>query len=197
VAPARHDRRESEGYARQSRARWLLGEEWAVGLEGRLREHAPAAWPQDETLPFSIDGARLAADRHTVVVGGTYACGPLDLDVVGGGATDLTVRQGAEGFGGVAIEVCDGTIRAWQADVTIFGEHPFKRGAARANASGLVNGERDGQPVTLRVDIPDQRIAITRRWRRRGRSSRPRRRGWRGRGPRRWSGRRPPGRRAG
>jgi hypothetical protein len=30
--------------------------------------------------------AVLAADPHTVVVGGTYTCGPLDLDVVGGGA---------------------------------------------------------------------------------------------------------------
>jgi len=32
---------------------------------------APAAWAQDETRPFSIDRARLAADPHTVVVGGT------------------------------------------------------------------------------------------------------------------------------
>jgi hypothetical protein len=109
--------------------------------------------------------AVLAADRHTVVVGGTYTCGPLDLDVVGGGGTiDLTVRQGGvEGFGGVPIEVCDGTTRAWRADVTTFGQRPFRRGAARAVASGLVFGERDGQPVTLRVDIPSQRITITRR----------------------------------
>jgi len=120
---------------------------------------------QDETLPFSIDRARLAADRHMVVVSGTYTCGPLDLDVVGGGGTiDLTVRQGSvEGFGFVPIEVCDGTTRAWRADVTTFGQRPFRRGVARAVASGLVNGERDGQPVTLRVDIPSQRITITRR----------------------------------
>jgi hypothetical protein len=126
---------------------------------------APAAWAQDETLPFSIDRARLATDRHTVVVSGTYTCGPLDLDVVGGGGTiDLTVRQGrVVGFGFVPIEVCDGAVQAWQADVTTFGERRFKRGAARASASGLVNGERDGQPVTLRVDIPDQRIDLTRR----------------------------------
>ena len=126
---------------------------------------APAAWAQDETLPFSIDRARLAADPHTVVVGGTYTCGPLDLDVVGGGGTiDLTVRQGSvEGFGFVPIEVCDGTVQAWQADVTTFGDRRFKQGAAQASASGLVNGERDGQPVTLRVDIPSQRITITHR----------------------------------
>jgi hypothetical protein len=126
---------------------------------------APAAWAQDETLPFTIDRARLAADRHTVVVSGGYTCGPLDLDVVGGGGTiDLTVRQGrVQGFGFVPIEVCDGTTRAWRADVTTFGQRPFRRGAARAVASGLVFGERDGQPVTLRVDIPSQRITITHR----------------------------------
>ena len=38
---------------------------------------APAALAQDGTLPFAIDTARLAADRHTVVVAGTYTCGPL------------------------------------------------------------------------------------------------------------------------
>jgi hypothetical protein len=85
--------------------------------------------------------------------------------VVGGGGTiDLTVRQSrVEGFGFVPIEVCDGTVRAWQADVTTFGDRRFERGAARASASGLVNGERDGQPVTLRVDILNQRITISRR----------------------------------
>jgi hypothetical protein len=99
------------------------------------------------------------------VVSGTYTCGPLDLDVVGGGGTiDLTVRQSrVEGFGFVPIAVCDGTVQAWQADVTTFGDRRFERGAARASASGLVNGERDGQPVTLRVDIPNQRITISRR----------------------------------
>jgi hypothetical protein len=136
-----------------------------VALLALMAAVAPAAWAKDETLPFSIDQARLAADRHTVVVSGAYTCGPLDLDVVGGGGTiDLTVRQGrVEGFGFVPIEVCDGTTQAWQSDVTTFGDRRFKRGAARASASGLVNGERDGQPVTLRVDIPDQGIAITRR----------------------------------
>jgi hypothetical protein len=64
--------------------------------------------------------------------------------VRGGGTIDLTVRQGrVEGFGGVPIEVCDGTTRAWQADVTTF-------------------GERDGQPVTLRVDLRDQLVVIQR-----------------------------------
>jgi hypothetical protein len=54
----------------------------------------PAAWAQNETFDVTIDAARLATDRHTIVVTGTYTCGPLDLNVVGGGGTvDLTVRQ--------------------------------------------------------------------------------------------------------
>jgi hypothetical protein len=142
-----------------------LGRAVLVAMVAVVVAVVPAAWAQDGTLPFTIDRARLAADRHTVVVSGSYTCGPLDLDVVGGGGTiDLTVRQGrVEGFGFVPIEVCDGTTRTWRADVTTFGDRQFRRGAARASASGEVRGERDGQPVTLRVEIANQRIIIARR----------------------------------
>jgi hypothetical protein len=127
---------------------------------------APSAWAENETFGFTIDAARLAADRHTVVVSGTYTCGPLDLDVVGGGGVvDLTVRQGrVTGFsGGVPIQVCDGTAQSYQADVTTFGDRQFKQGAARASASGYVQGERDGQPVLQLTSVDNQRITISRR----------------------------------
>ncbi|HSO53865.1 MAG TPA: hypothetical protein VL330_14180 [Actinomycetes bacterium] len=125
----------------------------------------PAAWAQVETFGFTIDAARLATDRHTLVVSGTYTCGPLDLNVVaGGGTVDLTVRQGrVTGFGYVPIEVCDGTAQDWREEVTTFGGPTFKRGAARASASGDVRGERDGLPVTQRASVTNQRITITRR----------------------------------
>jgi hypothetical protein len=126
---------------------------------------ATAASAQDGTLPFTIDTAGLAADRHTVVVSGTYTCPPLDLNVPGGGGTiDLTVQQGrVSGFGFVPIQVCDGTTQAWQADVTTFGARQFKRGTASASASGDVNGaDPTGQPVHLRVDIANQQVTITR-----------------------------------
>jgi hypothetical protein len=32
-----------------------------------------------------------------------------------------------------------------------------------ATASGYVEGDRDGQPVTLFTSVPDQRITVTRR----------------------------------
>jgi hypothetical protein len=125
----------------------------------------PAAWAQDETFPFRADTARLAADRHTVVVSGTYTCGPLDLDVVGGGGSvELTVRQGlVQGFGYAPIEVCDGNAQAFQAEVTTFGEPAFKRGDATLLAGGQIRGELDGQPVTLTPRPGRQRITITRR----------------------------------
>jgi hypothetical protein len=125
---------------------------------------APAAWAQDETFPFDADGARLAADRHTVVVSGTYTCGPLDLNVVsGGGAVDLTIRQGqVTGFGGVQIEVCDGAAQGFQAEVTTFGDRAFKPGPATLLVSGQVRGERDGVLVTQFPTPGRQRITITR-----------------------------------
>jgi hypothetical protein len=126
---------------------------------------SPAAWAQDETFDLTIDAARLAADRHTVVVSGTYTCGPMDLNVVGGGGTvDLTVRQGRViGFGFVPIEVCDGTAQTYRAEVTTFGQRRFKRGAASASASGIVHGEQAGVPVDQRTELDNQPITITRR----------------------------------
>jgi Family of unknown function (DUF6299) len=116
---------------------------------------APAALARPPRLRFAVDGARLTADPHTVVVSGTYRCPVLDLDVSGGSTIDLTVSQGeVNGFGGVTIEVCDGTTQTWQADVTTFGEPAFTTGRARVLASGLVFA-RDpaGQDVTLQVDL--------------------------------------------
>jgi hypothetical protein len=127
----------------------------------------PAAALAQEPLPFTIDSARLAADRHTVVVAGTYTCPQLNLGVTGGGGTiDLSVTQGRiQGIGFVHLQgtVCDGTTHAWQVDVTTFGERRFQRGPARVSASGDVRGEDpSGQPVHLRVEIDRQPITITR-----------------------------------
>ena len=122
---------------------------------------APAASAGAPRLRFAVDGARLTADPHTVVVSGTYRCPVLDLDVSGGNTIDLTVSQGeVNGFGGVTVEVCDGTTQTWQAVVTTFGEPAFTTGSASALASGLVFA-RDpaGQDVTLQVDL-DKRIRI-------------------------------------
>jgi hypothetical protein len=48
-------------------------------------------------------------------------------------------------------------------EVTTFGERQFKRGPARATASGFGLGDRDGETVTLFTSVPNQRITVTRR----------------------------------
>jgi hypothetical protein len=123
----------------------------------------PAAWAQDETtFGFTIDAARLAADRHTVVVSGSYSCGPFDE--VGPGFVDLTVVQGrTTGHGSVPILRCDGSAKAYEAELVSNSDRRFKRGAARATASGYVEGVRDGQPFLQTTGIDNQRITITRR----------------------------------
>jgi hypothetical protein len=125
----------------------------------------PAAWAQDGTLPFTIDTARLADDRHSVVVPGTYSCPRLDLDVTGGGGIiELTVTQGdVTGFGIGFIQLCDGTTRTWRARVTS-ADGRFRRGPAQVVATARVTGQdAAGQTVTLRADILGQPITITRR----------------------------------
>ena len=119
----------------------------------------PAAWAQDETFGFTIDAARLAADRHTVVVSGSYTCGPFDS--TGGGIVDLTVVQGqTTGHGSVPILTCDGSAQAYQAEVVSNSDRRFKRGAARATASGYVEGD-EGFLQTTRID--NQPITTNRR----------------------------------
>jgi hypothetical protein len=124
---------------------------------------APAAVAREPRLRFAVDGARLAADPHTVVVSGTYRCPLLDLDVPGGNTIDLTVSQGGvNGFGQVTVDVCDGTTQDWEVPVTTFGEPAFTTGRATAVASGLVFAVTPaGKEVTLQVDLRD-RIRIRR-----------------------------------
>ena len=49
---------DSEGYVRESRARWLLGQDWSLGIwrRERLREHAPdaAGATRETTLLFGL-----------------------------------------------------------------------------------------------------------------------------------------------
>jgi hypothetical protein len=123
---------------------------------------APAAQAQDETFDFTIDAARLAADRHTVVVSGTYNCGPFDT--TGPGFVDLTVVQGGTtGFGSVPILLCDGNAQPYRAEVVSNSDRQFKQGAASAGASGYVEGMRGGLSFLQTTFFDDQRIVIRRR----------------------------------
>jgi hypothetical protein len=122
----------------------------------------PAAWAQDETFGFTIDAGRLAADRHTVVVSGSYTCGPFDE--IGPGFVDLTVVQGrTTGHGSVPILLCDGSAKAYQAEVVSNSDRQFNRGAARVTASGYVEGFRGDLRFLQTTWIDNQRITIKRR----------------------------------
>ena len=118
--------------------------------------------PGPTTFGFTIDAARLAADRHTVVVSGSYTCGPFDT--TGAGVVDLTVVQGrTTGFGYVPILLCDGSAQAYQAEVVSNSDRRFKRGAARATASGYVEELRGDQGILHTTRVDNQRITIKRR----------------------------------
>jgi hypothetical protein len=120
----------------------------------------PAAWAQDETFGFTIDAARLAADRH-IVVSGSYTCGPFDT--TGPGFVDLTVVQGpTTGFGSVPILRCDGSAQAYQAELVSNSDRRFKRGDARATASGYVEGFRGDLRFLQTTRVDNQRITIKR-----------------------------------
>jgi hypothetical protein len=123
---------------------------------------APTAWALDETFGFTVDAARLAADRHTVVVSGTYTCGPFDT--TGAGVVDLTVRQGrTTGFGYVPVLTCDGSAKGYRAEVVSNSDRRFMRGAASATASGYVEGTVGGESFRQTTRVDSQRITIRRR----------------------------------
>jgi hypothetical protein len=123
---------------------------------------APAAWAVETTFDFTIDTARLAADRHTIVVSGTYTCGPFDT--TDRGFVDLTVRQGrTTGFGDTPILTCDGSAQAYQARVVSNSDRRFTRGAASAGASGYVEGTIGGLSFLQTTFVDGQRITIRRR----------------------------------
>jgi Family of unknown function (DUF6299) len=120
---------------------------------------APAAWAVEATFGFTVDAARLAADRHTVVVSGTYTCGRFDT--TGAGFVDLTVRQGlTTGFGDVPILTCDGTAKAYQAEVVSNSDRRFKRGAASVTASGYVEGMVGDERFLQTTQVDGQGITI-------------------------------------
>ena len=122
---------------------------------------APAAWALDQTFGFTVDTARLAADRHTMVVSGTYTCGPFDT--TDRGVVDLTVQQGrTTGFGYVPILTCDGNAHTYQAEVVSNSDRQFKPGAATATASGYVEGVVGGQPFVQTTRVDNQRLTIRR-----------------------------------
>jgi hypothetical protein len=117
----------------------------------------------DAGLTLRAGTATLGPDRTSVVLRGTYTCGPFASGRPDRGVIDLTVEQNRAGdlvraFGFLEPTVCDGTSQQFQAPLTGTDGQRFKQGAATWSASGYVEGDTGMQNVF----VPPTGIALTR-----------------------------------
>lgn len=123
----------------------------------------PAAGVAADTgLTVAADTATLGPQRTSVVLAGTYSCGPFASGRPDRGVIDLTVRQTAKGdtvtaFGFLEPSVCDGSAQPFEVTLTDTGGRRFQRGAATWSASGYV----EGGTGTQNVDVPPTPIVLT------------------------------------
>jgi len=116
-----------------------------------------------EGLAVDVDGGALGPGRTTVVLAGTYSCGPFSSGAPDRGTIDLTVQQQqgrrtVTGYGYLEPTVCDGTDQPFTATVTAVGTSRFRVGAGTWSASGYVEGDGGLQHTSL----PPTALAITR-----------------------------------
>jgi hypothetical protein len=116
----------------------------------------------DAGLTLTADTATLGAHRTSVVLGGTYSCGPFASGRPDRGVIDLTVQQTAKGdtvtaFGFLEPSVCDGSAQPFEVTLTDTGGRRFQRGAATWSASGYVEGDTG----TQNVHVPPTPIVLT------------------------------------
>jgi hypothetical protein len=110
----------------------------------------------------TADTATLGPHRTSVVLAGTYSCGPFASGRPDRGVIDLTVRQTAKGdtvtaFGFLEPSVCDGSAQPFEVTLTDTGGRRFQRGAATWSASGYVEGDTG----TQNVHVPPAPIVLT------------------------------------
>jgi hypothetical protein len=124
----------------------------------------PAAGVAAETgLTLTADTATLGPHRTSVVLAGTYSCGPFATGRPDRGVIDLSVQQLRMGdtvaaYGYLEPAVCDGTSQPFHVTLTGAGGKRFQRGAATWSASGYVEGDTGVQ----NVHIPPTPITLMR-----------------------------------
>ena len=123
----------------------------------------------DDDPPFVVPPVAVTATTATlspggtsVVLEGTYSCGPFASGRPDRGVIDLTVRQTAKGdtvtaFGFLEPSVCDGSAQPFAVTLTGTGGRRFQRGAATWSASGYVEGDTG----TQNVHVPPTPIVLT------------------------------------
>jgi hypothetical protein len=114
----------------------------------------PATGAAATGLTVTADTATLGPQRTSVVLAGTYSCGPFASGRPDRGVIDLTVQQTRMGDTVTAIgylepAVCDGSAQPFAVTLTGTGGKRFQRGAATWTASGYVEGDTGMQNVNV------------------------------------------------
>jgi hypothetical protein len=124
----------------------------------------PAAGAAADTgLSLTADTATLGPNRTSVVLRGTYSCGPFASGRPDRGVIDLSVQQTRMGgmlaaIGYLEPSICDGTSQPFEVTLTGTGSKRFRQGAATWSASGYVEGDTGLQ----HVQIPPTPISLMR-----------------------------------
>jgi hypothetical protein len=109
----------------------------------------------DAGLTLTADTATLGPHRTSVVLGGSYSCGPFASGLPDRGVIDLSVEQPRRdgtvaAFGFLEPSICDGTSQPFEVTLTGSGGGRFRQDAAATwRASGYVEGDTGVQHVQV------------------------------------------------
>jgi hypothetical protein len=144
------------------RAVLLVAAMAAVGVMA-VGSSATAVHAAEDGLTLSASSARLGAGRTSVVLRGTYSCGPFASGLADRGVIDLTVQQvrwsgTVTAYGYLEPTVCDGDPQSYAVTLTGTGTGRFTTGPAIWSGSGYVEGDGGLQ----HVHVGPSPITITR-----------------------------------
>jgi hypothetical protein len=105
-------------------------------------------------LTVAATSAEFGPHRMTVVLRGSYSCGPFASGVPDRGVIDLSIEQVRRGhtvtaFGFLEPSVCDGTSQPFEVVLSGMGGQRFRAGAATWAGSGYVEGDTGLQHVQV------------------------------------------------
>jgi hypothetical protein len=104
-------------------------------------------------LTVTATSAELGPHRASVVLRGSYSCGPFASGVPDRGVIDLSIEQvrghTVAAFGFLEPSVCDGTSQPFDVVLTGTGGKRFRAGAATWAGSGYVEGDTGLQHVQV------------------------------------------------
>jgi hypothetical protein len=113
-------------------------------------------------LTVTANSAELGPHRTSVVLRGSYSCGPFASRRPDRGVIDLNIEQMRHGrtvaaYGFLELSICDGTSQSFHVTLTGTGGKRFRAGAATWVGSGYVEGDTGVQ----HVQVPPTPIMLT------------------------------------